>query len=72
LFPGVRFTGHQISLKNTLLCAICTLGKFLSFLEAADVAFKTKKRPQDMFLLEVDNHAKAVVVTQEQINKLQT
>jgi hypothetical protein len=39
------------------------------FLEAADIAFKTMKKPTDILLLDMDNHAKAIVATQEQTNK---
>jgi hypothetical protein len=28
------------------------------------------KKPKDIFLLDMDNHGKAVVVTEEQISKL--
>jgi hypothetical protein len=28
------------------------------------------KKPKDIFLLDMDNHAKATVATEEQINKL--
>jgi hypothetical protein len=40
------------------------------FLEAADTAFKTMKKPKDIFFLDMDNHAKAIVATEEQTNKL--
>jgi hypothetical protein len=34
-------------------------------LETADTEFKTMKKPKDIFLLYMGNHAKAIVATQE-------
>jgi hypothetical protein len=33
--------------------------------EAAEVSFNILKKPRDIFLQDMDNHAKAVVATQE-------
>jgi hypothetical protein len=41
------------------------------FLEAANQAFKTMTKPQDVFFLDMDHNAQARILTEEQINKLQ-
>jgi predicted nucleic acid-binding protein len=38
--------------------------------EVADAAFKAMRKPKDIFLIDMDNHGKAVVVTEEQIIRL--